>query len=146
MCLYSKMYWKEVGAYILAFTFSILVITYLLNIPALITQNPTIVRGYYYTRAWPNLLLDLFFVAVYLLVAAAIIKILKIEKTSSKFVVVIATTLAITSGWCFYFRSQPMTSAFFSQWFNTVGYSSALYDAILIGFTYLVYERILEYL
>ena len=140
------MYWKEIGAYILAFTFSILVITYLLNIPAIITQNPTIVRGYYYTRAWPNLLLDLFFVGVYLLVAVAIIRWWKVEKTSSKFVVVIATTLAITSICCAYFQNQPITSAFFSQWFNTVGYSSALYDAILIGFTYLVYERILQYL
>ena len=140
------MYWKELTAYIIAFSIGIIIIVYLLDIPAFITQNPKIVHGYYITRAWPNVLLDLFFVFAYLLVAVGIIKYLKVDKNFYKFIIVIITTLIITSAWCLYFRSKPITNAFFSQWFNSVGYSSAVYDAILVGFIYLIYERVLDLL
>ena len=138
------MYWKELTSYLLAFCICSIVIIYMLDVGSIITGNKKIVHSYYYY--FPNLLLDLFFIWVYLLIAFAIIKYFKVEREVYKFVIIVITTIIITSLWCLYFRSKPMTSSFFSKWFNTVGYSSAIYDAILLGFTYLIYVRIMELL
>jgi len=56
------------------------------------------------------------------MVAFGIINYFEIYKQVYKFIIVIITTLVITSLWCLYFRSKPITSAFFSKWFNAVEY------------------------
>lgn len=136
------MYSKEIISYLLAFIIGSIIIIYLLDVGSIITGNKAIVHSYY--NYLPNLLIDLFFVSAYLMVAFGIIKYFEIEKEVYKFIIIIITTLIITSLWCLYFTSKPITSAFFSKWFNTVGYSSAIYDAILISFIYLIYVKIKE--
>jgi hypothetical protein len=136
------MFWKELKSYLLAFAIGSIIIVYLLDVGSIITGNKEIVHSYY--NYLPNLLLDLFFVWAYLMVAAGIIKYFEIVKELYKFIIVIITTLVITSLWCLYFRSKPVTSAFFSKWFNAVGYSSAVYDAVLVSFIYLIYVRLMK--
>jgi hypothetical protein len=138
------MYWKELISYLISFIIGIIIIVYLLDVGSIITGNKAIVKTYYYYL--PNLLLDLFFVWIYLMVALGIIRFFKIEQEVYKFIIVVAATLVITSLWCLYFRSKQLTTSFFSKWFNTVGYSSAVYDAILVGFIYLIYVRIMEFM
>ena len=136
------MYWKEIISYLLAFIIGVTLIVYVLDFGSWITGNRQIVHSYYHY--WPNLLLDLGFIAAYLLIAIAIIKYFKIKENITKFGIVIITTITITSLFCLYFITRPMTTAFFSKWFHTVGYSSAIYDAVLIGFVYLLAVRIYE--
>ena len=54
-------------------------------------------------------------------------------------VVVALTTATLTSLFCFYFRSYPQSQNFFSKWFHQVGYSSVVYDVILLKIVYIVY-------
>ncbi len=137
------MYWKELKSYLLAFAIGTIIIVYLLDTGSIITENKEIVHSYYHHL--PNLLLDLFFVAAYLMVAYGFIKYFDIKKEVNKFITIIITTIVITSLCCLYFKSKPVTTNFFSKWFNTVGYSSAIYDAILVGFIYLIYTKIKKY-
>jgi hypothetical protein len=134
------MYWKELKSFLLAFVIGIIIIVYLLDVASIITGNKELVHSYY--NHLPNLLLDLFFVLAYLAISLYIIKYFKIKTELNKFIIIIISTLIITSLFCLYFRSKPVTTGFFSKWFHAVGYSSAVYDAILIGFIYLIYARI----
>ena len=53
---------------------------------------------------------------------------------------VVLVTAALTGGFCYYFTTIPLNNdVFFSRWFNTVGYSSVVYDVILLGFIYVIY-------
>ena len=134
------MYWKELKSYLLAFAIGSIIIVYLLDTGSMITGNKEIVHSYY--NHFSNVLLDLFFVWAYLMVAYGFIKYFDIKKEVNRFITIIITTIVITSLWCLYFRSKPETKQFFSKWFNAVGYSSAIYDAVLVGFIYLIYTRL----
>ena len=132
--------------FILSFSFGLILITYFLQLPHLLTGQPGIVNQYYRSNFVTNVPLELFFVLVYFLIGLLIIKLLKIKKRINKVLVIGITTAVITAGFCFYFRSYPQTKNFFSKWFHTVGYSSVLYDVILLVFIYLVHLKILNYI
>ena len=132
-------------AYVLAFGFGIILITYLLQLPQLLTGHTKIVNQYYKTNFLQNIPLDFVFVALYFLVGGLIIRLMKLKNISQKVLVIALTTAILTGGFCFYFRYFPKTKNFFSQWFHTVGYSSVAYDVILLAFIYLVYSQILAY-
>ena len=132
-------------AYILSFCFGIILITYLLKLPQLLTGHTKIVNQYYKTNFLQNIPLDFLFVALYFLVGGFIIKLLKVKNLSLKVLIIGATTAFITGGFCFYFRYFPKSQNFFSQWFHTVGYSSVAYDVILLAFIYLLYSQLLNY-
>ena len=132
--------------YILSFSFGLTLITYLLQLPHLITGKPNIVNEYYKVNFIKNVPLDLIFVLVYFLISQFFIKILKINDVHLKILIVAITTALLTFGFCYYFRSKDQTENFFSKWFHTVGYSSIVYDVILLTFIYIVYLKLLDYI
>ena len=130
--------------FILSFSFGLILITYFLQLPHLLTGQPGIVNQYYRKNFIKNVPLDLFFVLVYFLIGILIMKLLKIKKIINKVLVIGFTTSIITAGFCFYFRSYPQTKNFFSKWFHTVGYSSIIYDVILLVVIFLIYKHLQE--
>lgn len=135
----SKYILKEILSFIIAFCVGIFFITYLLNLPAHITRSPKIVNEYYSKNYLTNVPLDLFFILVYFLIAGIIMKIFNIKSHITKLIIVAIVTVLITGFFCYYFTSKPVTSNFFSKWFNTIGYSSIIYDVILLVFIYAVF-------
>ena len=83
--------------------------------------------------------MDYIFVLIYLCIACFIIKQFKITDTFQKIIVVALTTMVITGGFMIYFTSKKMTPNFFSRWFHTVGWSSLIYDSLLLCFIYCIY-------
>lgn len=132
-------YLRESLIFILSFCFGILLITYLLQIPHIVTGNTKIVNEYYLKNFTTNIPLDLFFVLIYILIGTLFIKLLKLKEKYQKVLTIGITTAILTTGFCFYFISNKKTSNFFSQWFHTVRYSSVIYDVILLVFIYLTY-------
>lgn len=128
----------------IAFSTCLFLVTYLLHLPQFITQKPKIVQEYYQKNFTRNVLLDYGFVVIYFLIAWAMIKLLQVKKTSVKFLVVISVTALLTGGFCYYFLLQPKSSNFFSRWFHTVKYRSVVYDIVLLGLIYLVYQFMLD--
>ena len=131
-------------AFVFAFAciVALFTITYALQVPHMLTGHPDIVNEYYGTRFTTSVPLDMLFIAVYLLVAHILSILFELhESVSMKTAVVAATTAVITAAFCSMFRSQPRTDTnFFSKWFHTVGYSSVVYDVVLIVFVHLLYE------
>ena len=123
------------------FTFSfyvgMFIIIYLLKLPHKITGKPDIVNEYY--KNIKNIFFDYCFVTAYFLIAQLVIYLMNIEDNLYKVLVTGIITAILTSGFCYYFKSLKMTSNFFSIWFHTVGYSSVLYDIILLCFIYCIY-------
>ena len=101
--------------FILSFSFGLILITYFLQLPHLLTGQPGIVNQYYRKNFIKNVPLDLFFVLVYFLIGILIMKLLKIKKIINKVLVIGFTTSIITAGFCFYFRSYPQTKNFISS-------------------------------
>jgi hypothetical protein len=133
---------KELLSFVMACMVTIFVLVFVLRLPQYITQNPSIVNEYYFKGFLSNIPLDLFFIFVYLQIALLVAKLLQIKSEISIILVVAIVTFFITSGFCLYFQSYPMTKSFFSRWFHQVGYNSAIYDVILLVVTYITYRLI----
>ena len=136
---------KELLFLIIAFCVGIFFLTYLLNLPGLVTGKQKIVDEYYKTNFITNVPLDLFFILLYFLVAYWVMILLKVKNDGGKLLTVAVVTALLTGFFCYYFTSKKMTTSFFSRWFNTVGYSSIVYDVILLVFIYAVYLFMKDY-
>lgn len=134
-----KFYINNFLTYTISFCVGIFIITYLLKIPHIVTGNPKIVNQYYLTNFTTNIPLDYLFVLLYYLVGHIFIQIFKVKKDINKILVIAITTALLTTGFCYYFTSSKQTSTFFSKWFHTVGYSSVIYDVLLLVFIYIIY-------
>jgi len=130
---------SKIISYTIAFCTGLFLITYILKLPHLITGNTKIVNFYYITNYAKNVPLDYLFVLGYLLIASLIIKICNTKNKIIKISIVGLTTILLTSIFCYYFVSKPLTSNFFSKWFHTVKYTSVLYDTILLLTIYIIY-------
>ena len=86
-----------------------------------------------------NVPLDYLFVLCYFLVSYLFIKLYNTTNNYIKTLIVALTTLVLTSLFCYYFVSKKVTTNFFSKWFHTVGYSSVIYDIILLVTIYIFY-------
>ena len=133
---------KDLLALVMACMVTLFVLVFVLRLPQYITQKPSIVNEYYFKGFLSNVPLDLFFIFVYLQTALLVAKLLQVKSETSIILIVAIVTFFITSGFCLYFQSYPMTKSFFSRWFHQVGYSSAIYDVILLVVTYMSYRWI----
>ena len=133
---------KDLLAFVMACMVTLFVLVFVLRLPQYITQKPSIVNEYYFKGFLSNVPLDLFFIFVYLQIALLVAKLLQMKSETSIVLIVTIVTFFITSGFCLYFQSYPMTKSFFSRWFHQVGYSSAIYDVILLVVTYITYRLI----
>ncbi len=129
-------------SFILAFSTTLFIITFLLKIPHIITGHPELIQEYYFKNFSKNVPLDFFFVFVYFQIALFIIHQLHATSHFAKISIHILVTVLLTGGFCIYFRYYPMTSSFFSRWFHIVGYRSVIYDVLLLVFTFLIYDYI----
>lgn len=125
--------------YTISFCVGLFIITYLLKIPHLLTGNSKLVNNYYIDKFNTNVPIDYILVLIYLIIANVFIHILKIKKNIYKILIVLLITILISSAFYYYFISFPKTNNFFSIWFNTVGYSAVIYDAILLLVIYVIY-------
>ena len=133
---------KDLLGFVMACMVTLFVLVFVLQVPQHITQKPSIVNEYYFKGFLSNVPMDLFFIFVYLQIALLVAKLLQIKSETSIVLIVAIITFFITSGFCLYFQSYPMTKSFFSRWFHQVGYSSAIYDVILLVVTYITYRLI----
>ena len=132
-------------SYTIAFCAGLFLITYVLKLPHIITGKPNIVNIYYIKNYVKNVPLDYLFVLCYLLVSYLFIKLCNTNNNYIKTIIVAVTTLILTSLFCYYFVSKKVTKNFFSQWFHTVGYSSVIYDIILLVTIYIIYLFLEQY-
>ncbi len=127
---------KEILALIIAFSVGIFIITYLFNLPSKITGDYDIVYEYYIKNFIKSIPADLFFVFVYFVIAGIFMKFFNLKSDIEKLITVALTTIILTGIACYYFKSNKLTDSFFSRWFHSVGYSSIIYDVLLLVFIY----------
>ena len=126
--------------YTMSFFTTLFIITFVLKVPYYITNQHALIREYYGKYFLTNIPLDFALVLIYLQIAYFAMNQLRIKEKLHKLGIVILTTICLTGGFCFYYRSLPMDSSFFSRWFHKAGYSSLLYDVILLVFVFLGIE------
>ena len=132
--------WATVYSYLLAFAFSTVLLVYIFKLPYFITGEVGLVNTYYGTNYKINIPLDILLIAVYLSLAIYTIHYIGLKLFWQKLGVVVSITLLISGSFYWYFTSYPKTNHFFSEWFHTVGFHAVVYDMILVGFTYYMYE------
>tara|TARA_Y100001936_G_scaffold69170_1_gene68144 strand:+ start:252 stop:710 length:459 start_codon:yes stop_codon:yes gene_type:complete len=127
---------KEILSLIISFSVGIFIITYLFNLPSKITGDYDIVYEYYIKNFIKSIPADLFFVFVYFVIAGIFMKFFNLKSDIDKLITVALTTIILTGLACYYFKSNKLTDSFFSRWFHSVGYSSIIYDVLLLVFIY----------
>ena len=135
---------SDLLCFFMSFSVVLVILTFVLRVPHIITQQSAIVDEYYLKGFIKNVPLDYFFVFVYFLIGLFIIKLFKVHSESIKILIMAITTIVITSAFCFYFQSYPVSKAFFSRWFHKAGYRASIYDMFLLVFTYIIYRFLQE--
>ena len=135
---FKKIY-EELIILIISTSCGLLFLTYLINLPKLVTGEDKIVKEYYIERFPGSVIYDFLFILIYFIIAGIFMRILKAKNNIYKLIIVGLTTIMLTGYACYYFTSRKMTSSFFSRWFHTVKYSSVIYDVILLVFIYFLF-------
>jgi hypothetical protein len=135
---------KDCLLYTISFSVGIFIITYLLNIPTVVSGEKNIIDEYYIKNFVTNIPMDYIFVLIYFLIAYLIIYLLNIENIYIKTLIVGLTTALLTFGFTYYFINKPLTNNIYSRWFHTVKYNSITYDTILITFIYIIYSYLIK--
>lgn len=135
---------KDYLLYTISFSVGIFIITYVFNIPTIVSGKKNIINEYYLQNFVTNIPMDYIFVLVYFLIAYLIIYLFKIDNIYFKTLIVALTTAALTCGFTYYFINKPLTNNIYSRWFHAVGYNSITYDTILITFIYIVYSYLIN--
>lgn len=135
---------KDYLLYTISFSVGIFIITYVLNIPTIVSGQKNIIDEYYIKNIVTNIPMDYIFVLLYLLIAYLIIYLLNIENFYIKTLIVGLTTAFLTFSFTYYFINKPLTNNIYSRWFHIVKYNSITYDTILITFIYIVYSYLIN--
>ena len=125
--------------YTFAFIITMLFLVYIFNIPKLVTNAKNILTEYYYDNILSSLILDYFFIFIYLNIALYFIKKYNIVDFYKKIFIVLLTTFIITNTFYIIFVNMPKSTNFFSRWFYEVGIKASFSDSILVLVTYLIY-------
>jgi hypothetical protein len=131
---------STIYAYTFAFTFTTVLLIYLLKLPYLITGEVDLVNTYYGSNYRVNLPLDFLLISVYLSLATIANRYFEYTQLWQKIGIVALITMLISGSFYWIFTSYPKTSHFFSQWFHTVGFDAVLYDIVFVGITFIVYH------
>jgi len=132
---------SKIITFIVVYLLIATILIYGLNLPSVITGNTELVHEYYYTHPAFSLFMDFVFISGYYLFAMMIWNKLQITSVYRKGVVFVVSTAFLTTFFWFYFTRQPMTTSFFSRWFHTVGLLSVVYDVVLLGIIFAVYQE-----
>ena len=135
----------KIVSFVLSFSVTTIFLVYFLKLPFFITGDKNIVNEYYGENFSKFVPLDMFFIAIYFLVAMYLMKKFKTKKFSERLLTVVITTAVLTGGFCYYFNSKPKTDQFFSRWSHSVKYTSVVYDVLLLGFNYYLFEFLLKF-
>tara|TARA_B100001121_G_scaffold308622_1_gene333186 strand:+ start:1872 stop:2336 length:465 start_codon:yes stop_codon:yes gene_type:complete len=134
-----KNIYEELIIFIISSSAGLLFLTYLINLPKLVTGEGKIVKEYYIERFPSSIIYDFLFIFIYFIIAGIFMRILKAKRNIFKLLIVGLITIILTGYACYYFISRKPTSSFFSRWFHTVKYSSIIYDVILLVFIYYIF-------
>jgi hypothetical protein len=131
---------KSFLTYILSFTVSYIVFVYGLRLPYHITNDHPIIDEIYIKKAHYMLPLDAFFIFTYINTALFIGSYFNIKTLYHKIFIISIVTFLLTTVFCYYFKSKSIdTNNIFSRWFHNIGYSSVIYDIIIVNIVYIVY-------
>ena len=133
---------KEFIIFCYAYSFSMVLLVYLLQLPLLITNEKDIVNIYYIKNFTKTFFMDFFFIIIYFLIACQIANYFNITSIPYKLLVIALTTTLLTGFFLFLFTSFKKNNSLFSQWFHNAKYKTIIYDVVLLSFIYLIYEYI----
>ena len=141
------MFIKPYISFAIAYTIVMVILVYLLRLPQWITQNHDLVQEYYFTNKLKSFFTDLLFITLYWLFAYVIWTVLKVTSIQGQIGILVGSTILLTTVCWFYFTRQPYDFGhFFNRWFHTVGLRSVVYDALLLGILFMVYQAIKAFL
>jgi len=125
------LYWIYI--YLMSVIFSLVFVVYLARVPFLLSQpNSEIVDEYYNRNMYVNIPLDIFFIAIYLLIAFITSHLLRLDGLWSFMGILVLTTIVLTGSFWILCTTITPSQWFFSRWFHQMGWRSIVYDVILL--------------
>ena len=124
---------------LLAYASSVVLLVHVLELPQKIVGNRQLVNEYYTTHMHFNFVMEYFIVMAYLWISNKVADMLGAHGLVNRLTTTALVTAGLTAGACMYFRAHPIDSTFFSRWFHTVGYTSVIYDVIILVLIQLIY-------
>lgn len=131
-------------SYTLAYILCLIVIVYILNFPAWITESYDIVKEFYIKNGMRNLFVDWAIIGLYLIFAHFFIKKLALKSNASKLAVV--ATICIILYIVFYILFTQVSSlkgTLYNKWFTRVGPKGVIFDIVMICSVYFVFQKLI---
>ena len=137
---------KELGAlavsYTLAYVVGTLVINYVLNVPGWLTEAHDLVREFYIKNGIRNFLVEWLVVGAYVFAAHIACGHAKARSNFERFLVTIATVVALSSAfWLLFTRVPSLRGSFYERWFRRAGLKAVVFDTIYIGAVYVLFQK-----
>jgi hypothetical protein len=145
---------KRLGAvllsYSVAYLLCTLVINYVLNFPAWLTEAPDLVKEFYIKNGVRFFVIEWFVVAAYLCVGHLVASRLNAAyggamSNCRKLLVVLAVVCALSAAfWLLFTRLPALRGTMYERWFSRAGYKALVFDAVYLGAIYVVFHKILS--
>jgi hypothetical protein len=136
---------KKTIAYVVSFSLTIVVLVYLLDLPKYISEQPKIVDLYLHKYLLKTLMYEMIIIAVYIGITELLIKVFKVKENYKKLLLVNAVTAILSGIFVLLYKYVPHSSTIFNRWFKATGWTYVLYEVILVGTIYHVYEHLVHH-
>jgi len=133
---------KEALAYIVSFSLTIFVLVYLLDLPKYISEKPKVVDLYTNKYLVKSFLYEMLIIAAYIGITYFIIKVFKVSENYKKLILVNMVTAFFSGLFVLLYKYAPHSPTIFNRWFKATGWTYVLYEVILVGTIYHVYEHL----
>lgn len=136
---------KKPIAYFISFTTSILILVYIFDLPKYITENQKIVDLYTRKNFIKTFFSEMVTIGIYIGLTEFIIHLFKIKENYKKLLIVSGVTAVLSTLFVAYHKYSDLGKmSFFRKWFEASGWTYILYEVILVGTIYHVYDHMIE--
>ena len=132
-------------SYSIAYFLCTMVINYILNFPAWLTEESELVKEYFITNGIRFFMMDWFVVGAYISLGHVLGSHMGARSHFSKLVAMSITTVALSGLFYVLFTNvSALRSTIFYRWFSRAGVKAIVYDAIFIGSVYVVFHKMMS--
>lgn len=135
---------KALVTYIVSFVLTIVVLVYLLDLPKYISEKPKVVDIYLHKHLAKSVIYEMMIIAVYIGITELLIRIFKVKENYKKLLIVNLVTALFSGLFVLLYKYVPHSSNIFNRWFKATGWTYVLYEVILVGTIYHVYEHFIH--
>jgi hypothetical protein len=131
-------------SYIISFVICYIILQYGLDLANFILENKIVIKEYYKDHYIKTFFYEMILITIYIFISEKVTHSLHIVDNAQKLLFLTAIIVLISSAGMLFFNYFRNNELFLSKWFKNLGWKYILYEIILVGTIYHVYNIIVD--